>query len=177
MPSSAGNQTGAGLIQQPHRGAGNRDGSMQDGGFILLPASCWSLAQMKNPSLCPNRLKKKPHQTRPCPILSTPAVPLNCCILPQIKPSNPSYPRLEPLQPPETKALGRDRAGQALGWFWWLGRAWQSCSSAQTELGAHTARPKNSHCVPRDLHLQLQKPPLCSQRPSALVQQSGLGCD
>lgn len=97
---------------------GNRDGSMQDGGLILLPSSFRSLAQVKNPSCVPTDHLEKPHQTRPRPIRSIPAALLDqmkCCILPQtrIKPPSPSGPRLEPLQEQDTASWGE---GQGQGW-------------------------------------------------------------
>lgn len=148
---------GAGLLQQPHRGCGdqgNRDGSTQG---WMVGSSCslllLELGTNEKSSCAPAHHLEKPHQTTPCPVLSTPAALLDQmkrCILPQssIKPPNPSRSRLEPLQPPEAKELGRDRAAGLLCWFWWLGRAWQRCSMAQTELGPRTAHPRNTLHAP-----------------------------
>lgn len=151
--------TGAGLAHQPHRVG--VDGATQDGGFILLPASFWSLAQMKNPSCVPKDLLEKPHETRPCPILPTPAALLDQMKHPAPKPA-PSL-RLEPLQPPETKDLGRDRGAGLLCWFWWLGRAWQRCSTAKSELGLRELIQKTPTVFPETFTGASQQP--CSGSP------------
>lgn len=70
-------------------------GSMQGGGFVLLPSSFWSLAQMKTPSRVPTDHLEEPHQSRPCPVLSTPAALLDqmkCCKLPQTSLQIPHVP-------------------------------------------------------------------------------------